>query len=360
MTDSPLSQSPDPVLDALLSLGSKAEPLRSTLPSWQRRTVEPGRLCVRRGQRAHAVFVVLEGDLVLQQQKTEVGRFGPGAFFGLAACITKDGSFPRDVVAVRRTVVAELPTETLLELRHSRDPAYAELLAAELRSLAQRMESTGARIAALRAGNVPLIHRGQSTVLGRLWRSFRARGDQAPPLEPLLQGLPGLRTAEPAVLAEIVAAFRARSFTEHEVIALEGEAEGSLFLLASGQVDVLRKSSTGVGALMLTALKEGAVFGMVSLLTTMKRSASCVASGDVKVYEMTREAHLSLKPDAARTWGESLAAVLNRQLGDTYTSLVSALRVFESSGPAPKASDESLVVFVTQAPPDRTSGDDRD
>ncbi len=362
MTDTPPPRSPDAVLDALVALGGAAEALRPTVPSWQVRTVEAGRPYVRRGQRAQAVLLVLEGELAVQMQKTDIGRLTGVAFTGLSSCITKEGTHPRDLLAVRRTVVAELPTEALLELRHGRDLAYRELLAIELRSLAQRMEATGARIATLRAGNVPLTHRERSSMLGRLWRSLRARGDSFPPIDPLLQALPGLRQARPEVIAEIGAAFRPRSFGPHDVIALEGEAEGSLFLLAAGQVDVLRKSTNGVGALMLTALREGAVFGMVSLLTTMKRSASCVAADEVKVYEMTREAHAGLAPDAARAWGESLMAVLHRQLGESYSSLVAALRLFESRGPATEkgaGADESLVMFVTsQRRPDDPGGDD--
>ena len=55
-------------------------------------------------------------------------------------------------------------------------------------------------------------------------------------------------------------------------------------------------------------------------------------------------------------------AVLHRQLGESYSSLVAALRLFESRGPATEkgaAADESLVMFVTsQRRPDDPGGDD--
>jgi CRP-like cAMP-binding protein len=335
------------LLDELATRGVASELLRPSESSWHLRTIEANRTHVRRGQRAHAVAIVLEGELSARIKQIEVDRLERGTFVGLAPAITRNGVHPYELGALRRTVVAELPGETLLALRSAGDPLYDALLGLELGSLARRMTQVGTRLASIRAGTFPLQTRRSASVLGRLWRSMRSRDPAGPPLEPLLRALPGLRDASPAVIADLKAALHPCTFAAREVIALEGENEDGLYLIASGQVDVLRTARTGNATLMLAALREGTIFGMVALLSETPRNASCVAADTVHLYKMTREAHTGLGSEASRAWRECLASVLHRQLLDAYTSVIAALKVFETTGQAEYPSaGESLVMRV--------------
>ncbi|MBL8975564.1 MAG: cyclic nucleotide-binding domain-containing protein, partial [Myxococcales bacterium] len=183
------------LIDELSARGVPPELLRASESSWQLRVVEAKRTLVRRGQRAQTILFVLEGELSVRIKQIEVDRLERGAAFGLAPAITRNGLHPHEVIALRRTVVAELASETLLALRSAGAPLYAALLRLELRSLAQRLTQTGTRLASIQAGTFPLQTRGKASVLGRLWRSMRARDPDGPPLEPLLRALPGLRSA---------------------------------------------------------------------------------------------------------------------------------------------------------------------
>ncbi len=335
------------LIDELTTRGVPAELLRPSESSWRLRVVEAKRTLVRRGQRAKTVAFVLDGELSVRIKQVEVDRLERGTSFGLAPAITRNGLHPHEVIALRRTVVAELAGEALLALRSAGAPLYAALLRLELRSLAQRMTQTGTRLTSIQAGTFPLQTRRGASVLGRLWRSMRTRDPDGPPLEPLLRALPGLRDAPAPVIAELTAALRPCSFAAREVIALEGEQEDSIYLIASGQVDVLRTTSTGTATVMLAALREGTLFGMVSLLSETPRSASCVAADAVHLYKMTHAAHDALGREAGPAWRECLANVLHRQLVTAYTSLIAALRVFETTGPAAgPGPNESLVQRV--------------
>lgn len=336
-----------PLLAALAARGIPPELLRSTSERWHLRTIEGGRVHVRHGQRAQAIFFVLKGELTVRARKLEVARIEPGALVGIAPCISKNGTYPHELAAARRTVVAELPLEALLELRRAGDGAYDALLGLELRTLAERIGQTGERLASIRSGTFPLLTRAPGSVLGRLWQRLRVRSDGCPPIEPLLRALPGLGHASEAVIAEIAGGFRPRPAIAREVIALEGEPENSLYLIAGGQVDVLRKTNNGA-MIMLAALREGALFGMVSLLSGLPRNASCVAAEEVKLYKMTQDAYAALGPESGRAWRECLVAVLHRQLREACTSVVAALRVFETTGTggSPPLSDPSLLMLV--------------
>lgn len=348
MAKSPDVPNTNAVLEALAAHGLARELLQPTGERWLLRVVEAGRSYARRGQLAQALMVVLEGELAVRAQKMDVGRVERGAFVGLALCIVKGGAHPHDLIATQRTVVAELPAETLLTLRRGREAVYEALLDLELRTLAGRHAERDARYLAVRVGTFPLQTRPSGSVLGRLWQQLRLRRVEAgQPIEPLLRALPGLQRAPDAVIAEIGAAFRPRSFAAQQVISLEGAQADSVYLVASGQVDVLRRARNDAGV-MLAALREGSLFGMVSLLSGCPRVTSCVAAEDTTLYEMPRAAFMALGPTARCMWRECLLTVLHRRLCEAYVSLVAALRVFDTTNAVgPQGADQSLHMFVS-------------
>lgn len=335
------------LLDALAARGVAAPALQASVGEWRLRTVMPGRSHVRHRQRAQAIFFVLKGELAVRANKQDVGRIETGALVGFASCIIRNGTYPHELTAMRPTVVAELSQDALLELRRTNEAAYDALLGLELRTLAERIDQSGERLVVSRIGTFPLLTRPPASVLGRLWHRLRARADAAPPIEPLLRGLPGLAHASEPVLRELAASFQPRSIPARQLIAAEGERESSLYLIAGGQVDVFRSAKNGA-SLMLSALREGALFGMVALFSGLPRNVSHVAAEEVKLYEMTQAAQAALSPEAGRVWRECLVAVLHRQLREAYKAVVAALRVFDTAGAGgmPPVSDPSLVMFV--------------
>lgn len=331
--------------------GVAPELLRPSVDRWQIRELAGGRVYVSRGQSAKFVSLVVEGELSVRAQKSEIAVVPRGGLFGLTSCIIRGGVHTHELVASRRVTLAALAAADLLALRADLGGPYDALLGLELRTLAERLASADERLSEIRVGAFPRPEPRQSSPIRELWRSLRSLGEAPPPIEPLLRALPGLRELDGALLAEIAAAFRPRSFAAKDIITPEGVRGDSMYLIARGQVDLLRQATTNAAVLMLANLRAGALFGLVSALSGQPRSASCVAADETRLYEMTGASHAALGAAAGRAWHESLAAVLNRQMREAYGSLAATLHAFTAGrdGPTP-GSDASLVMFVPTKP----------
>lgn len=361
---------PPPSFDALTALaqsqGVDRAHVRAHEPLWTLEVLEAGRPWRRRGQRAQSIAWVIDGEIGSIHSKLVIDQLGPGELLGMVPAITRDGTHRTDLVANRRTVIATLASDALLELRNQRDPLYLDLLALELRGAMGRIRRVDERIAAIRIGTFTTVTRPSEGVLGRLWRTFRRRAEDeaAPPLEPLLRGLPGLSAAHAASLQELVAGFAPRVFQEKELIFAEGEHGPSLHLLADGQVDVLRIAAKGDGSLLLARIDRGTLFGMASLISRTPHTRTSVAITPACVYIMPAARYDRLTGDTRRVLDECIASVMDRQLRGATRSLIAAVNVFQSAAPDARGDhDKSLVMFMTahgQLEGGRASADDGD
>lgn len=78
------------------------------------------------------------------------------------------------------------------------------------------------------------------------------------------------------------------TFGPHDRVVVEGQPGSSLFVVASGTVEVLVRS--GGQDLAVGTLDSGAVFGEAALLTGVSRTATVRALGHVVLYEIDKEA----------------------------------------------------------------------
>jgi CRP-like cAMP-binding protein len=72
-------------------------------------------------------------------------------------------------------------------------------------------------------------------------------------------------------------------------VVVQGQRDASLFVVASGAVEVLVRPPDGADTPIAT-LEVGAVFGEIALLTGEERSATVRAIYEVVLYEITKEA----------------------------------------------------------------------
>ncbi len=97
-----------------------------------------------------------------------------------------------------------------------------------------------------------------------------------------------------------------------DVISREGDVSDSLFILASGTVEILRESAEGGGE--RTHLAESTApnhFGELGLLTGQARSATAIARDDVLCYRLEKrgfDAILKARPEIAEPLSQVLAA----------------------------------------------------
>ena len=84
------------------------------------------------------------------------------------------------------------------------------------------------------------------------------------------------------------ASFFGREYPAGAVLFREGEPADSLYLLAQGQVHVVRDSPDGATRNKFATLEAPAYFGEMGLLLGSPRGATVVASGDVMCYQLER------------------------------------------------------------------------
>lgn len=113
-----------------------------------------------------------------------------------------------------------------------------------------------------------------------------------------------------AELAALAADVEERPFHDGELLFAQGDAGGSLLLLAEGVLEV-RVQGNG-GETPLERMRPGDVLGEISLLTGQPRTASAVALTDGLAYEI-RKQHLEPILRARPQLAEDLAALMARR-----------------------------------------------
>lgn len=136
-----------------------------------------------------------------------------------------------------------------------------------------------------------------------------------------LRGLPFLRSADDAVLAELAGAFVEQRAAPGTLLFSEGEPGGDFWLLASGEVEVRR------GEVRLAVLGEGDCLGEGALLADRPRSASAVVCApttllraSARAFRFLLDQHPQLRADLVRMDEErrastTLAALRSGALG---------------------------------------------
>lgn len=65
--------------------------------------------------------------------------------------------------------------------------------------------------------------------------------------------------------------------------------DGAMFLILSGKVSVIRNDNPDQTDYAVRDLREGEIFGLLSLVDNMPAAATCVANGPVRIAALTRE-----------------------------------------------------------------------
>ncbi len=87
---------------------------------------------------------------------------------------------------------------------------------------------------------------------------------------------------------EIIKRLRSKSFPPQTLIFKEGDSGDSIFLVASGKINIYKKDSSGRQVLLRT-INEGDFFGEFSYFANSKRNVSAISATEVQLLELTRE-----------------------------------------------------------------------
>ena len=98
----------------------------------------------------------------------------------------------------------------------------------------------------------------------------------------------------------------------------EGAAGDRFYLIASGEVDVLRDGSR------VNTLGAGDYFGEIALLHDVPRTATCTARSDAHIYSLARDVFVAAVSGDVRTSAEA-STVVNRRLNELDAHAVSGV-----------------------------------
>jgi CRP-like cAMP-binding protein len=204
----------------------------------------PGQLIIREGDPGRSFYVIVEGKVRIYKQAGDkqitLAHLGEGAFFGEMALLS---GAPRTA-----NVVAEEDTEIL------------EVTDVVLRDLATKYPQ----------------------VVSSLKNFYRQRL-----LNNVMAISPLFKDFDPSERKTIVEKFRMKQAAPGEALTTEGRNSDGLYVVLHGAVQVA--AAREGKAIALAKLKEGDIFGEMSLLTRKPATATVTAQGNVIVLRLPRE-----------------------------------------------------------------------
>lgn len=231
-----------------LPLFGELEPavLQRLLGAFELRELKAGDYAVRQGEEGREAFVLVRGVLnVVREDETRgpvvLAALGPGSIFGEMALVSEA---PRAA-----SVVAVEPAQLLVAQRK------------HLEALAQKDPTVGRE-------------------LGRFCHGRMVSN--------LLRHSAILSAVEPQKRRELVALFSPETFHSGDVLVRQGEEAASLFLIASGGVEVRSTDSEG-DRVVLAQLGPGDVVGEISLILRRPATADVVAVHTTVALQLSRE-----------------------------------------------------------------------
>ena len=121
-------------------------------------------------------------------------------------------------------------------------------------------------------------------------------------------------------LEKLGSLWTAQPVEEGHVVCLEGEQGHGAYLIALGQVDVLR-NVRGDKAEKLCTLAPGHQFGANTLVEPGTRTASCVMTSKGWLYTIDAERFKNPPAEVAKVWKESVLATLTAQIRNANRAL---------------------------------------
>lgn len=272
------------------------EALAASLRYWSLTSPPPGVPYRQRGAPALELAVVLEGELEASSDGVELGRVGPGELVGEVAAFLSGGRCSATLVPTGPTTLLALRVPSLLGLRRAQSPLYDALLEHALRTLCRRVRDTDARF----DHQIALLPRGLE--LGDT-PTNPGPTEEPPPLEEVLDRVPGAAGLDAAARAELAQILRPQAARPGEHLIEQDSTGDRAFVLAEGRVRVFRRGADGRER-TLTLLGPGDPFGVNALIDGGPRTATCEALTDAWLYTLDTADLARLSPHTRRALGE--------------------------------------------------------
>jgi CRP-like cAMP-binding protein len=265
---------------------------------------------------ANSLAIVIDGSLQAHTDLAALSNAGPGDVVGEVTAFFGGRRRSATVRAAKgRVRLLELSADGLQQLRLARNPVYTRLLDEALRAMVARLRRLDARIVAEAYGTRATPSRSSIPTLVRMWRTLvpGGPGGDCPPLHVVLRRRKDLKQVAVPMAAAFKGLAKNRSLGEGEVVFLEGDEADALWLVAAGEVEVLRTQDEESSVLAGT-LGPGAFFGMNGLIDGEPRGASCVTSKPTWLIRLDKEDVMNPPMSVQQDWKEAQLITLAGQL----------------------------------------------
>lgn len=135
----------------------------------------------------------------------------------------------------------------------------------------------------------------------------------------VLEAIPWLMDMQYRELRDLAYYIDGYQLREGSVLFQEGDQDPYLVIIVNGSIDIIKQDSSQMPQLVAT-LKEGKVFGEMSLLDGEPRSATAVAKDEVTIFVLTKERYESLQkmePAVALRITLKMAKAISQKLRQT-------------------------------------------
>jgi CRP/FNR family transcriptional regulator len=274
------------------------------------------------------VFILEKGEVELKGtpgMPMYRSLLGPGDIFGFISGLARR---PRMESAVARTdcVCAVLGRERFIESAQSNPDLAGRIIS----YFARELRAYDDLVAARSAEAAPADEEDQLfAVAGHLAAAGGARQEHTRhALEVCLRRFPrGRHAADAAKLLRTLAATPAaapmqrgpfRVYPDARMIFCEHEPGNELFIIKSGKVEIVKISPPE--EVLLSILREGDIFGELSLVSSAPRSATAISVGETLLLPVSRASLPSVFQKSPATVGRILSA-LSQRLWFTFIRL---------------------------------------
>jgi len=262
-------------------------------PMPQRRDLKATDVLFKQGDSGDSMVVLVQGTLVVRRVETdgqmvEVARLAAGEVVGEMSCLDPA---PRSatVAAATPAVVYALDRNLMTALKSNAPSLSAALLDQLARVLTRRLRSVDERISEM-SGQDPLsISTLPSASMGEKITPWPFNEELAGALGGALdlsglKSLSGFSAHELAKLKEVASPM---VYPRGAILCREGEPGDQCFVIARGQVEVVKQ--TQEGERVLASLKAGTIVGQLALLDAAPRSATVRSSQEAVVLPLARD-----------------------------------------------------------------------
>lgn len=297
------------------------EALQRVASLWVEVHLRPGAVLWTAGEPARDIGVLVEGEMVVEVMGEVIARIRPGELLGETG-VYGGGHRNATVRAVGAGRMWLITDSDLSRVRAGILEVYQAIVDQALFQVVQRIRRADEMITARAPGDMIAPTREKLVGLARMWRALVPGGPSTPcpPLAPLLRRVKGLGKAPPEAVIALGTCFRPQPMSEGEVLFLQAERGDWAFLIAEGDVDVVRHVHGGKGE-KLARVGRGTLVGINALIDAGPRTASCVAASPGWIYRIEMEQLRAPPAAAAIWWKDTLLINLATQLHTADESL---------------------------------------